>query len=151
MCPAKRCENELTKPLLRVVPRFFVWAFRRSTLSACLSAGEETSGEGGGTGVEDEGGDQEGEREESEEEEERGQGEGREEEYDHHDGILEVNPELSWEMAQSVAYRLAKKRSIIDLALLARAEMRRTGLSEGMVVSISEWHVRAVYPSVSYL
>lgn len=112
--------------------------FRCSTLLACLSAGEETSGEGDDTEGEDEGGDQERGGEESEEQEERGQREGRGEEHDHNDRILEVNPELSWETTQAVAYRLAKKRSIIDLALLARAEMRRTGLSEGMVVSTSE-------------
>lgn len=47
-------------------------------------------------------------------------------------GVLEVNPELRWELTQAVGYRLAKKRTIMAVGLLARAELMKTGLTEEM-------------------
>lgn len=50
-------------------------------------------------------------------------------------GFFRLNPELSWEMSQAVAFRYAKKRTLFDLSLIARAELRKAGLVEGMLVS----------------
>lgn len=111
-----------------------------------LSSGQESSDEGNGRedkeeedeeGEEGKGEEEGGGEGEGEEEEQEGDGEGGGGEHGHGDVKLEVNPELSWEMVQAIAYRLAKKLSVMDLALLARAELRRTGLAEGMVVSTS--------------
>ncbi|CAM9263707.1 unnamed protein product [Ectocarpus sp. 4 AP-2014] len=49
------------------------------------------------------------------------------------DGVLRVNPELSWEMSQAVAFRYAKKRTLSDVSLIAMAELRGMGLVEGML------------------
>lgn len=54
------------------------------------------------------------------------------------DDVLRVNPELSWEMSQAVAFRYAKKRTLSDVSLIATAELRDTGLVEGMLVSVTE-------------
>ncbi|CAN0105829.1 unnamed protein product, partial [Ectocarpus sp. 8 AP-2014] len=47
--------------------------------------------------------------------------------------VLRVNPELSWEMSQAVAFRYAKKRTLSDVSLIATAELRDMGLVEGML------------------
>ena len=72
-----------------------------------------------------------------EEEAEEGEGGADEEAVD---SLPAVNPELTWEMVQAIGYRLAKKRAIMDVGLLARAELRKTGLAEGMMVSAREGH-----------
>lgn len=54
------------------------------------------------------------------------------------DDVLRVNPELSWEMSQAVAFRYAKKRTLSDVSLIATAELRDMGLVEGMLVSVTE-------------
>lgn len=48
--------------------------------------------------------------------------------------VPDVKPELSWEMTQAMAYRLSKKRTIRDVGLLARAELKKLGPAEGMMV-----------------
>ena len=69
-------------------------------------------------------------QEEAEEEEEKGDAADEEAA-----GEPAVNPELTLEMVQAIGYRLVKKRAIMDVGLLARAELRKTGLAEGMMVS----------------
>ncbi|CAM9300154.1 unnamed protein product, partial [Hapterophycus canaliculatus] len=71
------------------------------------------------------------------------------------DDILRLNPELSWEMSQAVAFRYAKKRTLFDLWLIARAELRKIGLVEGMlenakidIRSLAEGFEDGLYPVV---
>ncbi|CAN0159185.1 unnamed protein product, partial [Ectocarpus fasciculatus] len=52
---------------------------------------------------------------------------------DDDDDVLRVNPELSWEMSQAVAFRYAKKRTLSDVSLIATAELRDMGLVDGML------------------
>ncbi len=77
----------------------------------------------------DEGEDEEDEEEGGDDDQERNRG-------DLGADAFRLNPELSWEMAQAVAFRYAKKRTLLDVALIARAELRKIGLVEGMLVSV---------------
>lgn len=49
-------------------------------------------------------------------------------------GLLGIDPKLTWEMAQAVGYRLSHKRTLMDVRLLALAELRKTGVPETMMV-----------------
>lgn len=61
--------------------------------------------------------------------------EGAEERQEEDAKVFRLDPALSWEMSQAVAFRYAKKRTLFDLSLITRAELRRAGLVEGMLVS----------------
>lgn len=93
--------------------------------------GEETNvGAGDDDDVEEE--EEEDENDEGEEEEAE---EEEEDEEDEDADVIRLNPELSWEMSQAIAFRYAKKRTLQDLSLIARAELGKLGLTDGMLVS----------------
>lgn len=102
---------------------------------------DEIRAEGGGEGGyfldddDDEGEDDEEEEEHVGEDEDDDDDERNREEDLMRADAFRLNPELSWEMAQAVAFRYAKKRTLRDVALIARAELRNIGLVEGMLVS----------------
>ena len=84
---------------------------------------------------EEEGGEREEGEDEEEDENEEEDEEEEEEEEDEDADVFRLNPELSWEMSQAVAFRYAKKRTLLDLSLIARAELGKLGLIDGMLVS----------------
>lgn len=79
----------------------------------------------------------ESEEDEKEDENEDDEEEGEEDEDEEKEDadVFRLNPELSWEMSQAVAFRYAKKRTLLDLSLIARAELGKLGLIDGMLVS----------------